>query len=218
MKIFNKRLSIILCSLVACFCIIPALILISASGENEVWSEVSFSEEYLVDNTLDIEDRYLEVSGKSYLAKVKVVYPNGSTQLLENGKLDLSIAGVYKIVLEKYEDGASDAKETVVVYKTFSYSKEYEWVESTEENDLSKAKAETLASRGNGQVVDAKDIENVSDVFATFKTKIKRSYDPRTVFMTIAICAFLLDIAVRKFKFKWLHEIIRERKEKNNLK
>ena len=27
-----------------------------------------------------------------------------------------------------------------------------------------------------------------------------------------AVVLFLLDIAVRKFKFKWLHEIVRERK------
>jgi len=33
-----------------------------------------------------------------------------------------------------------------------------------------------------------------------------------------AIVLFLLDVAVRKFKFKWIHEIIRERKEKSGKK
>ena len=36
--------------------------------------------------------------------------------------------------------------------------------------------------------------------------------------MIIAIVAILLDIAARKFKFKWLHEIIAEKKNKNKKK
>ena len=34
--------------------------------------------------------------------------------------------------------------------------------------------------------------------------------------MILAIVFFLADIAVRKFKFKWPHELIREYKEKKN--
>ena len=34
--------------------------------------------------------------------------------------------------------------------------------------------------------------------------------------MIMAIVFFLVDIAVRKFKFKWPHEIIREAKEKKS--
>ena len=41
---------------------------------------------------------------------------------------------------------------------------------------------------------------------------IHKIIDPRIVFIIIALVAFLLDVAVRKFKFKWLHEIIAERK------
>ena len=32
------------------------------------------------------------------------------------------------------------------------------------------------------------------------------------VFFIIALVLFLTDMAVRKFKFKWLHELIRDRK------
>ena len=71
-----------------------------------------------------------------------------------------------------------------------------------------------LATRGNGVLVNAENLDSVSQILASFTTKIARSYDPRTIFMIVAICAFLLDIAVRKFKFKWLHEIIQERKNK----
>ena len=38
--------------------------------------------------------------------------------------------------------------------------------------------------------------------------------DPRVVFAIIIISCFLIDIAVRKFKWKWPHEIIRDRRRK----
>jgi cellobiose-specific phosphotransferase system component IIC len=47
--------------------------------------------------------------------------------------------------------------------------------------------------------------------------EIHKEYDPVIPFIIIAIVLFLLDIAVRKFKFKWIHELIRERKDKQAL-
>ena len=38
--------------------------------------------------------------------------------------------------------------------------------------------------------------------------------DPRILFAILIIVCFLIDIAVRKFKWKWPHEIIREKKAK----
>ena len=43
---------------------------------------------------------------------------------------------------------------------------------------------------------------------------IQRVYDPRLAFMITAMVLFLIDILVRKFKFKWPHEIIREYRAK----
>ena len=40
------------------------------------------------------------------------------------------------------------------------------------------------------------------------------TFDPRIIFLILTIIFVLLDIAVRKFKFKWPHELIRERKMK----
>ena len=57
-------------------------------------------------------------------------------------------------------------------------------------------------------------VDDVAEVFNTFNKHIKREYDPRIVMLIIIIIAFLADIAVRKFKFKWIHEIIKERKYK----
>ena len=47
-----------------------------------------------------------------------------------------------------------------------------------------------------------------------FDKTIEKVFDPRYLFMIIAIILFVTEIAVRKFKFKWLHEIIREARDK----
>lgn len=53
------------------------------------------------------------------------------------------------------------------------------------------------------------DDGDVSKVFETFVTAEARSYDPRYLFMILSLVLFLLEVAIRKFKFKWPHEIIR---------
>ena len=99
------------------------------------------------------------------------------------------------------------------VYKSFAYSEEYDvYLEETQE-DITK-KLKTLAERGQGAVIE--DVSNPIEVFNGFVNAIDRSFDPRFLFMIIAIVLFLGDIAVRKFKFKWPHELIREYKEKKN--
>ena len=51
-----------------------------------------------------------------------------------------------------------------------------------------------------------------SSFFDSFEKTLKLTYDPRIVFLILTIIFVLLDIAVRKFKFKWPHELMRERK------
>ena len=72
---------------------------------------------------------------------------------------------------------------------------------------------QSLAASGNGTAVQLADAEAYK-IFEGFITGIEKSFDPRYLMMIIAIVLFLLDIAVRKFKFKWIHELIREHKEK----
>lgn len=120
--------------------------------------------------------------------------------------------GVYKIILTKYNaDGTVAA--TLTTYKSFAYSEEYDTYVEESDIDL-KARLDELAERGNG--VRVQDLEDPREIFEGFVTAIDKTFDPRIIFMIAAIVFFLLDIAVRKFKFKWLHEIIRDYKKKKN--
>ena len=111
--------------------------------------------------------------------------------------------GIYEITVNKKSaDGRIVSSKTV--YKAFSYSKEYDMFFDSEE------KAEflvELAEDGQGFV-----LTEPHEVFENVVKSIHKVIDPRIVFIIIALIAFLLDVAVRKFKFKWPHEIIRDRR------
>ena len=64
----------------------------------------------------------------------------------------------------------------------------------------------------NGEV-----ITDPVEAYASFAKTYAKTTDPRMVFLIIAIVCVLLDIAVRKFKFKWPHEILRDRRELKQL-
>lgn len=122
----------------------------------------------------------------------------------------LKTSGLYRIEVRKLgADGNVLAAEEI--YKSFAYSKEYMPWENTDETMNNGVLLAEISERGNGKVVEEDDPWSI---FAEFVTELYRSYDPRFAFMIISIILFLLDIAVRKFKFKWIHEIISERKER----
>ena len=122
-------------------------------------------------------------------------------------------SGTYQITLRKFNAQNQQIGEDIVTYKTFSYSEEYDVFEENTEQQT--ALLQTIADLGNGKMVQ--DTENPHEVFADFVIFVWHLFDPRFFFMIASIVLFLTDIAVRKFKFKWIHEIIRERKEKNRL-
>lgn len=113
--------------------------------------------------------------------------------------------GIHEVIVRKV-DAEGNVLATSSVYRVFSYSAEYEVLA---DRDGVAFMAE-LAEKGKGAVVT-----EAWEVFEGFEKVIHRSYDPRLIFSIAALVLFLLDIAVRKFKFKWLHEIVRERREKN---
>ena len=69
----------------------------------------------------------------------------------------------------------------------------------------------SLAERGEGVVIEN---DNPWAVFENVAQYLHKVIDPRLTFFIISLVLFLVDIAVRKFKFKWPHEIIREYKMK----
>ena len=70
----------------------------------------------------------------------------------------------------------------------------------------------TLADRSGGYV-----LIDPLQVFDNAIDFLHIVIDPRILFAILIIVLFLIDIAARKFKWKWPHEIIRERKYKQSL-
>ncbi len=121
--------------------------------------------------------------------------------------------GVYRITFTAY-DADGNVKAEYSEYKSFSFSEEYDAFAETEEDPAQMLAA--LAEQGGGAAVQ--DLEVPWEIFENFETKIGHVFDPRWLFMITAMVLFLLDIAVRKFKFKWPHELYREYKQKRERK
>ena len=116
-------------------------------------------------------------------------------------------AGVHKLTVRKLDaDGNVIAGTETSMYKAFSYSQEYDYFYDPQEGEDLLA---SIAYSGGGNM-----IENPSEIYREIAKTLHRSYDPRVPLMIIALVLFLLDIAVRKFKFKWLHELARDAKAK----
>ncbi|MDE6402152.1 MAG: hypothetical protein K2L54_06015, partial [Clostridiales bacterium] len=113
--------------------------------------------------------------------------------------------GIYEIIVEK-KDASGKVIGQYSGYKSFSYSKEYNVF--VDPDDCLNFVTD-LAQNGNGKMV-----EDVWDVYADVVKVLNKTIDPRLVFIILAIILFLLDIAVRKFKFKWPHELVREHRQK----
>lgn len=147
--------------------------------------------------------------------KVTVYAPNGeggqteqtltvvTTDTYSRADFSNTVAGVYYILIEK-TDESGNAIAYRTMYRAFSYSEEYnEFVDL----DEGVALLEELANLGKGSA-----ITSAEEILEGMVKSLHREYDPRLPLIIITIVLFLLDIAVRKFKFKWLHEVIRERK------
>lgn len=119
--------------------------------------------------------------------------------------LTFSQPGIYEVNVVKKDKDKNIISE-YTAHTTFSYSLEYD-VFRGENNGL--VFLTSLSENGNGMVISH---EQVDKVFRDFVTSNHFKYDPRIPFILTALILFLMDIAVRKFKFKWPWEIIRDRK------
>ena len=115
-------------------------------------------------------------------------------------------AGLYEIVIKKYDEAGVELAK-VVTYEAFSYSEEYNFF--VEKEPIGEELMTLLATDGKGMVVT-----DPAEVFESFAQTIKKVLDPRVTFLILTIIFVLLDIAARKFKFKWPHELYREYKLK----
>ena len=119
----------------------------------------------------------------------------------------ITTPGLHQILVEKLnEDGTVVSQRTM--NKAFSYTAEYD---EFADNEACAEFMASLAKSGEGEVIEN---DNPWEVFANVAQFLHRVIDPRITFFIIALVLFLVDIAVRKFKFKWPHEIIRDRKAK----
>ena len=134
----------------------------------------------------------------------QVLYPVAGEEF---GKVDIEIKtpGVYEIrVMRQDSEGNLLAQHSI--YKSFSYSAEYDIVTDT----MTYAqKLAAISAAGEGVV-----LKEPREVFENVVKYLHKVIDPRVVLIIIALVVFLLDIAVRKFKFKWPHEIMRDISEK----
>ena len=131
------------------------------------------------------------------------------------GEADVSVPGRHNrnnafLALEMAKalgcDESGEAVNEIPIYKTFSYSEEYDTFSKTDRDG--EALMASLATEGGGV-----SVSDPADVFSNLTKTLSKKYDPRMILIIVTIVLVLLDIAVRKFKFKWLHEIIRERRE-----
>jgi uncharacterized membrane protein len=115
-------------------------------------------------------------------------------------------AGLYEIMIKKFDESGTEVA-SVVTYETFSYSEEYN--SFTDRTPIGEELMTLISTNGKGMA-----ITDPAEVFTSFDQTIKKVYDPRVLFLILTIIFVLLDIAARKFKFKWPHELIREYKQK----
>lgn len=114
-------------------------------------------------------------------------------------------SGIHEIVTQKRAADGTLLSETVI-YKALSYSQEYNVFTDQEAAHLL---ADQLAVDGRGTVI--------TDPWQVYENAAKYRHvdlDPRIPMIIVLIVLFLLDIAVRKFKWKWPHEIVRDNKAK----
>lgn len=135
-----------------------------------------------------------------------ITYPNGEIKavnltLTANDEYaaqipDYGQEGLYRINLIKT---AGTLTTTDSFFTTFSYSMEYNAF-----NDYNESFEfiEALVKSGEGDLYTLED-----DVFAHEIIYDDLTYNPQLGLIILALILFLLDIAVRKFNFKWPHEI-----------
>lgn len=116
----RKKVIITLLTLICVCCLSTSAILVAAeansrSSESATWEVIDVSSDLTVGDTLDMPARSVSVDGKSYAATVKLVYPDGSTQVRtsEYSQAKLTLAGDYSLTFEARDESGSRYKDSV---------------------------------------------------------------------------------------------------------
>ena len=117
--------------------------------------------------------------------------------------------GLHEILVEKKDEDGSVVASTTT-YKALGYSKEYDLFRDTDE---AATLMSDLAFFGRGD-----EIEEPWQVFENVVKYIHNVINPKILFAIIALTLFLLDIAARKFKWKWPHEYFSKKNKKLSVK
>ena len=149
--------------------------------------------------------------GEGESIKVTVLAQDGTEEVYFPGasysrmSFPIKSVGLNTITIQKLDaTGAEISSKTL--YKVLSYSAEYDAFPDT---DTAEELMSSLSKDTNGVVVN--------DPIQIFENAVEYLHiviDPRILFAIIIIVCFLIDIAVRKFKWKWPHEILREKRLK----
>ena len=170
---------------------------------------------YTGDNYTTNLSIYTEL-GEDEKIKVTVSGQDGSEQIFildaNTGFSRLTFAtksvGLNTILIQKL-NAKDEELSSKTIYKVLPYSKEYLAYRDTEAAE----KLMTMLSADTDGVV----VEEPAQIFENAVEYLHIVIDPRLLFTIIIIVCFLIDIAVRKFKWKWPHEIIRDKRLKSRM-
>lgn len=148
-----------------------------------------------------------------HTVRLTIENPDGKHQFIDlsvkgadgyTGSFATPLAGLYRITVAEY-DGEGERAATKEAFYAFSYSKEYDaFADPTDGYGI----LDTVCKSGGGQILLATE-----PLFSGESLTVSYDTDPSIPMIIAVILLFLLDVAVRKFNFKWPHEIIRERRE-----
>ena len=167
---------------------------------------------YTGDNYTTVLSIFTELEANQSI-KVTVTAPSGAEEIytgdLTTGFSRITFAtkevGLHTVFVQKL-DSAGEELASVTLYKTLSYSKEYNGFPDV----MTAEELMTLLALQTEGVV-------ITDPLQVFENAVEYLHiiiDPRVLFAILIISCFLIDIAVRKFKWKWPHEIVREKRQK----
>lgn len=154
-------------------------------------------------DTIEVTATSPQVGGEDQVIVLQADHLNYSRM-----QFSVKTPGIHTITaVKKAADGSVLAENTI--YKTLAYSKEYD---AFSDPQAAQQLAETIALESGGVV-----IRDPWQVFENAAQYLHKEKDPKFLFLITALMLFLLDVAVRKFKWKWPHEILRDKRAREEI-